>query len=179
MKNQNTNSAQNKVYESYHYVQGYNVQSAANVSLYVMNLINNFEKQQQQSQKQHKKWFSSGGQNDSSIKITKANFNIYDAFKQIEVRVEINIPGNTKLHAFTSENEQCEVNDELWERAYVSSCLRSMEQVQNVKAGIVYEEFQNLESFQQFIQSLFNVIGQGQEIYMSQMSLAQMHDVFG
>lgn len=43
-----------------------------------------------------------------------------------------------KLYAFTNETNIISVSEELWERGYISSTLRSMVKPQNVIAGILY-----------------------------------------
>jgi hypothetical protein len=51
---------------------------------------------------------------------------IFDAFSRNDIHVEINIPGGMRLYGFNEENNLITVNDRMWEKAYVSSVLRSM-----------------------------------------------------
>lgn len=98
---------------SYHYVHGLNLSTPASVSAYITLLINNFEEEKQSL-------FNRG-----EWKVVKGYFCIFDAFSKIDIHIQITIPGTMKLYGFTADNELITVNDALWERALVSSALRS------------------------------------------------------
>lgn len=129
---------------SYHYVYGLNVSSPANVSAYISKLI--------LDQETENKWYKS-----NSFEITKAYFCIFDAFSRSDIHVEINIPGQMKLFAFSSEASILSVNDRLWQRGFVSSVLRSMCKVKFYQ-GKIMEELETREEFEYFFKCLVEVI---------------------
>lgn len=98
----------------YHYIYGLSTQTPANISTYISQLLQNQETEQ--------KWFKS-----SECRISRVYFCIFDVFTRVDIRMEVNIPGQMKLFAYTSENNILVVNDKLWMRGYVSSVLRSMQ----------------------------------------------------
>ena len=64
---------------------------------------------------------------------------IFDSFSRNDIHVEVNIPGSIRIYGYTNENNLITVNDRLWEKAYVSSVLRSMNK-QTFSYGKMFEE---------------------------------------
>lgn len=92
---------------------GLNLSTPASVSAYITLLIKSMEEEKQSLLKRGE-W-----------KVVKGYFCIFDAFSRIDIHLQITIPGTMKLYGFTVDNELVTVNDRLWERALVSSTLRS------------------------------------------------------
>ncbi|KAL4470144.1 hypothetical protein ABPG72_016681 [Tetrahymena utriculariae] len=130
---------------TYHYVHGINLSTPASVSAYINLMIKNMEEEKQTLLKRGE-W-----------KIVKGYFCIFDSFSRIDIHIEITIPGTMKLYGFKIDGELVTITDQLWERAMVSSGLRSMHQ-QDVPAGKYLQEFQTMDQLHEFLKAFSNVV---------------------
>ncbi len=65
-------------------------------------------------QESDNKWFSNG-----KYKITRGYYCIYDSFSNVDIHIEMNIPGQMKMFGFTSESNILTINDKLWEKGII------------------------------------------------------------
>jgi tetratricopeptide (TPR) repeat protein len=130
----------------YHYVYGIPAFSPAVVTTHVHNLLNSQEKQ--------KGWFSI---NDH--KIVRALYVTYDAFRQIDVCIETNLPGGTKVYGLDKNGDKIQlINDDIWDSLGVSSVLRAMNPVQCPVMKFYGEFFMNRRSIQTFLETVKNLV---------------------
>ena len=100
-----------KNYGYYHFVRGVNVNSAASVSAYLVDLVNTGLDPQT--------WTSGG-----SYEIVGATFRSYNAISKVDVIVNLKLPGGTTAEAVNSEGEQVELTDMIWAETALCSSLR-------------------------------------------------------
>mmetsp|Transcript_11930 Transcript_11930/g.10295 ORF Transcript_11930/g.10295 Transcript_11930/m.10295 type:complete len:178 (+) Transcript_11930:40-573(+) len=96
----------------YHYIYGLDLSTPASISVYISKIL--------KQQETEGGWFKSG-----QWSITKATFCIYDAFRKVDVRAQVSIPGSMKIEAINADEEVVEFDDVEWDSVYVSSLLRS------------------------------------------------------
>ncbi len=100
-----------KTYGYYHFVRGVNVDSAASVSAYLVDLVNTGLDPQT--------WTSGG-----AYEIVGATFRSYNAISKVDVVVDLKLPGGTSAHAVNSDAKQVELNDALWAETALCAALR-------------------------------------------------------
>lgn len=124
----------------FHYIYGLDVSSPASVSAYFKKML--------QLQEKEKTWFSNG-----RWKITRGLFCIYDVFSKVDIHVEIAIPGGMKYYGFKCDETLINVDENLWERGYISSILRFISLEERKKAFKIYDILNNKEYLQNFLHS--------------------------
>ena len=92
-------------YTSFHYIYGVNTSSVTSIAAYFKHL------------------------SDSSLKLNKAKiisgcFCTFDLFNNCDVRVEINMPGQTSMFIVDNFGRKTEPSDSNWKGCYLSSVLR-------------------------------------------------------
>lgn len=97
----------------FHEFIGVDLPSPASISAYLKKLL--------ELQEKEKSWLSNG-----KWRITNGYFCIYDAFTKIDIHVDIAIPGGMKLYGYAKDGNLINIDDQIWERAYISSVLRTM-----------------------------------------------------
>lgn len=123
-----------------HYIYGLDVSSPAAVSAYLKKML--------QLQEKEKTWFSNG-----RWKITRGLFCIYDVFSKVDIHVEIAIPGGMKYYGYKNDETLISVDENLWERGYISSILRFMNLEERKKAFKIYDVLNNKDYLQNFLHS--------------------------
>jgi hypothetical protein len=110
-----TNSKINANESSYHYVLGNNASSSASLATYINKLINSIENK-------GNLWLPL-----SSWKIVNGIYCCYNVFSNVDIRVEVQIPGGVVSYMIDSSKKRCSItNEDLWIETYVSSILRAI-----------------------------------------------------
>ncbi|KAJ1823032.1 bud site selection protein [Coemansia sp. RSA 2598] len=99
---------------SYHHVLGVDTSSSASLAAYINSL--------QYSLSESPGWFGAS----NGWKITSGTYCSYNAFSNVDLRVQIKIPGGVDAYIVTVLGERKEVTDELWRECQVSSLLRAI-----------------------------------------------------
>ncbi|KAJ2779724.1 bud site selection protein [Coemansia interrupta] len=99
---------------SYHHVLGVDTSSSASLAAYINSL--------QYSLNDAPGWFGAS----NSWKITSGTYCSYNAFSNVDLRVQIKIPGGVDAYIVTVLGERKEVTEELWRECQVSSLLRAI-----------------------------------------------------
>ncbi|KAJ2696975.1 bud site selection protein [Coemansia sp. IMI 203386] len=99
---------------SYHHVLGVDTSSSASLAAYINSL--------QYSLNESPGWFGAS----NGWKITSGTYCSYNAFSNVDLRVQIKIPGGVDAYIVTVLGERKEVTDELWRECQVSSLLRAI-----------------------------------------------------
>jgi tetratricopeptide (TPR) repeat protein len=82
---------------------------------------------------------------------------MYDAFSQIDIHIEITLPGGMKLYGINSNEELINIDEEIWEKAYISSVLRAM-MLEKAPCTKIYKEFKSIEEMDTFLENLLEFI---------------------
>lgn len=97
----------------YHWVVGADCSCPAAVSAYFDSLLRAV---------QPPSWYQSG-----AYTVTKATFCLFNAFRKVDIRCEATFPGKVRVFAVDGKGVSSEgVSDELWEEAFLCSCLRAL-----------------------------------------------------
>ncbi|KAJ2386334.1 bud site selection protein, partial [Coemansia sp. RSA 2603] len=99
---------------SYHHVLGVDTSSSASLAAYINSL--------QYSLNDAPGWFGAS----NSWKITSGTYCSYNAFSNVDLRVQIKIPGGVDAYIVTVLGERKEVTEELWRECQISSLLRAI-----------------------------------------------------
>jgi len=103
----------------YHWVVGADCSCPAAVSTYFDMLARNLTMPP---------WYASGSYN-----VTKATFCMYNPFRRVDVRCEATFPGKVRTFYVDGKGDVKEpVDDEIWEEAFLGSCLRSIHRAPNL-----------------------------------------------
>jgi Chs5-Arf1p-binding protein BUD7/BCH1 len=135
----------------FHFTYGVNSSSPAAISAYISNIL--------RMQEAESSWFSNG-----KWVIKKAEYCIYDCFSKVDIHLEIRLPGNMTLFGKNSEGQMVNIDDRLWERAYISSVLRSF---MRKRAPLVkiYKELEQKEELEHFLNDILKLIYK-RELYL-------------
>ncbi|KAI9504329.1 Chs5p-Arf1p-binding proteins-domain-containing protein [Coemansia spiralis] len=99
---------------SYHHVLGIDTSSSASLAAYINSL--------QYSLSDKQGWFGA----NNNWKIASGTYCTYNAFSNIDLRVQIKIPGGVDAYAINVRGERKEVTDQMWKEAYVCSLIRAI-----------------------------------------------------
>ncbi|KAJ2722995.1 bud site selection protein [Coemansia sp. Benny D115] len=99
---------------SYHHVLGVDTSSSASLAAYINSL--------QYSLNDVPGWFGAS----NSWKIVSGTYCSYNAFSNVDLRVQIKIPGGVDAYIVTVMGERKEVTEELWRECQISSLLRAI-----------------------------------------------------
>ncbi|KAJ2880219.1 bud site selection protein [Coemansia aciculifera] len=99
---------------SYHHVLGVDTSTSASLAAYINSL--------QYSLSETLGWFGSS----SNWKIASGTYCTYNAFSNVDLRVQVKIPGGVDAYIVTPAGERREVTEELWKECHVSSLLRAI-----------------------------------------------------
>lgn len=100
-----------KVFGYYHFVRGVNVDSAASVSAYLVDLVN--------TGLDAATWASTG-----SYEIVAATFRAFNALSQVDVVVDLKFPGGVSARGINATGEELELTDTLWAETALCAALR-------------------------------------------------------
>lgn len=128
----------------YHYNYGLCPSTPAAVSAYITSLL--------KEQEEDSNWFSNG-----KWTIIKAYYCMFDSFSKVDIHVEITIPGGMKLYGVTESDELINIDENIWEKGFISSVLRAM-QLEKVPFIKIYRELNTLEELEFFFQSILGFI---------------------
>ncbi|KAJ2741242.1 bud site selection protein [Coemansia sp. BCRC 34301] len=99
---------------SYHHVLGVDTSTSASLAAYINSL--------QYSLSETLGWFGSG----NNWKIASGTYCTYNAFSNVDLRVQVKIPGGVDAYIVTPAGDRREVTEELWKECHVSSLLRAI-----------------------------------------------------
>ncbi|KAJ2683258.1 bud site selection protein [Coemansia spiralis] len=99
---------------SYHHVLGVDTSTSASLAAYINSL--------QYSLSETQGWFGSG----SNWKIASGTYCTYNAFSNVDLRVQVKIPGGVDAYIVTPTGDRKEVTEDLWKECHVSSLLRAI-----------------------------------------------------
>ncbi|KAJ2809070.1 bud site selection protein [Coemansia furcata] len=99
---------------SYHHVLGVDTSTSASLAAYINSL--------QYSLSETQGWFGSG----NNWKIASGTYCTYNAFSNVDLRVQVKIPGGVDAYIVTPAGDRREVTEELWKECHVSSLLRAI-----------------------------------------------------
>ncbi|KAJ1896564.1 bud site selection protein [Kickxella alabastrina] len=99
---------------SYHHVLGADTSSSASLAAYINSL--------QYSLSDTPGWFGTS----NSWKISSGTYCSYNAFSNVDLRVQIKIPGGVDAYIVTVQGERKEVSEDFWRECHISSFLRAI-----------------------------------------------------
>ncbi|ORX67987.1 chaps-domain-containing protein [Linderina pennispora] len=99
---------------SYHHVLGVDTSSSATLAAYINSL--------QYSLNDTPGWFGS----NNSWKITSGTYCSYNAFSNVDLRVQVKIPGGVDAYVVTAQGERKEATEQMWKECYISAMLRAI-----------------------------------------------------
>ncbi|KAJ1960893.1 bud site selection protein [Dipsacomyces acuminosporus] len=99
---------------SYHHILGVDTSSSASLAAYINSL--------QYSLNETPGWFGSS----NSWKITSGTYCSYNAFSNVDLRVQVKIPGGVDAYIVTAQGERKEASEQMWKECHVSSLLRAI-----------------------------------------------------
>lgn len=102
-----------RVYGYYHFVRGVDVASAASISAYIVDLVNNGL--------DALPWVNSG-----SWEIVGATYRTYNAISKVDVIVDFKLPGGISASAIDSEENHVDLTDAIWRETAVCAAIRDM-----------------------------------------------------
>lgn len=105
---------------SYHYAIGVDCSSSASIAAYLNSLTYMLSDSPSTSRSSSTTWFSR-----HPWKITKTTFCCYNAYTNIDVRIEARIPGGVKCYAVDSQGQRLPSPDD-WNEIWTSSILRAL-----------------------------------------------------
>lgn len=147
----------------FHEFIGYDLPSPASISAYLKKLL--------ELQEKEKSWLSNG-----KWRITNGYFCIYDAFTKVDIHVDIAIPGGMKLYGYAKDGNLINIDDNVWERAYISSVLRTMHHQKDSRIKL-YRIFNKKNDLTLFLDTLLKFLIKNpkicNELYSSHTTLIE------
>ncbi len=102
-----------RVFGYYHFVRGVDVGSAASISAYLVDLVNNGL--------DALPWVSTG-----TWEIVGATYRSYNAISKLDVVVDLKLPGGISAHAVDSTGAKLELTDAIWRETAVCATIRDI-----------------------------------------------------
>ncbi|KAJ2842878.1 bud site selection protein, partial [Coemansia erecta] len=99
---------------SYHHVLGVDTSSSASLAAYINSL--------QYLLSDSPGWFGA----NNNWKIASGTYCTYNSFSNIDLRVQIKIPGGVDAYAINARGERTEVTEQMWKEAQVCSVIRAI-----------------------------------------------------
>ncbi|KAI8318836.1 chaps-domain-containing protein [Martensiomyces pterosporus] len=99
---------------SYHHVLGVDTSSSASLAAYINSL--------QYSLNETPGWFGS----NNSWKIASGTYCSYNVFSNVDLRVQVKIPGGVDAYIVTAQGERKEASEQMWKECNVSALLRAI-----------------------------------------------------
>ena len=102
-------------------------------------------------------WFSR-----STWKLSASTFCCYNAFSNVDLRVEVSIPGGVKSYVIDGTGQRSAATPEIWTGAFVSSVLRSIHNHQSDMLGLrKIELFSSMSLEKKFLDAAKAMFNQG------------------
>lgn len=101
------------VHGYYHFVRGVDVGSAASISAYLVDLVNNGL--------DALPWVNTG-----TWEVVGATYRSYNAISKVDVVVDLKLPGGISAHAIDSSGTKIEVTDTIWKETAVCAVIRDL-----------------------------------------------------
>ena len=105
---------------SYHFVVGVDTSSSAAVAAYLNSMLYQMP--------DSSGWFMNSSKSNTVYKISAGTYCCWNFFSNIDVRVEINIPGGVEAYGIDGIHERkIELTQKMWQETYVCSILRALQ----------------------------------------------------
>ena len=125
----------------YHYIYGANTSSVASIAAYFRQFMDNAE--------------------SKSSKLIFGCFCVYDLISKFDIRVEIQIPGNTTCYLINGNGERFEPESFHWQGGYLSTIIRAFFPIKGsaVACASFFTNIKEIDSFMEIAEKFWDKLG--------------------